>query len=636
MASYLSGIVIDQNDIPVSAANVYVFDQTGALAALRDDLAQPIAQPIVTDALGAWDAYFVAATDNYSIEYRYGGRLRARESFSKGDPGGNAMAVGLATSLGGLTIPAGTDLIQTSGYGAVGTGAALYVADATANAGLLAAHPLFVKLTANGRYFRLSPVNGKIAAEHAGTTGDGVADDGPELQAALDYLAAVGGETTVEGSPGKTYATNRPILLNSYQTFRLNGCTLKMLAGFATVSTINAVIGCLAKTDVAVIGPGTIDANAVGLGGGDAARKNGVMIKTSDGFLIDNLTIQNCTGYATYPTQTNRGKISFVKVLNSQYHFEQQGCMDVSVDDCRSGDGAGTIACSGWLHPVFADGLPCKRISYRRFYGSGSTSAGVSIQNGAAALAAQEDIHMEDVNITMTNASGALIIAGANGHKRITAKRCMFKTQGEGLNMASLTDGHFEECTFDGQVTAVSYLASFAAFTDCTVKASHASADVNGFANADNAQVSRIEVVRGLVDLSGGVAGKNPIAGTYVYMSRETRLTGFSEYGFRDIPATTTYAAKPYDQNRTIDLTWDANAQNVEMNVDATTQLPPGSKLWVRASSTGAKTITAPVGVTLKPVSGTASLATLKANGTALLEKSGVAASTWLVSGDLV
>lgn len=44
----------------------------------------------------------------------------------KGDPGGNAMAVGLFTGIVGLTIPAGTNAIRTTGYSVVGVGGAFY------------------------------------------------------------------------------------------------------------------------------------------------------------------------------------------------------------------------------------------------------------------------------------------------------------------------------------------------------------------------------------------------------------------------------------------------------------------------------------------------------------------------------
>lgn len=78
-------------------------------------------------------------------------------SIGKGDPGGNAMAVGVFTSVNTLTIPVGTDLIQTTGYANRGDGGlARYVYDPAIDAAYVAAHPRASVLTANGRGFRLA------------------------------------------------------------------------------------------------------------------------------------------------------------------------------------------------------------------------------------------------------------------------------------------------------------------------------------------------------------------------------------------------------------------------------------------------------------------------------------------------
>jgi hypothetical protein len=74
----------------------------------------------------------------------------------KGDPGGNAMAIGLFSQAAALSIPVGTDLVQTSGWGARGVGSATYVYDAAVDATYVAAHPRSAFVSANGRGFRLS------------------------------------------------------------------------------------------------------------------------------------------------------------------------------------------------------------------------------------------------------------------------------------------------------------------------------------------------------------------------------------------------------------------------------------------------------------------------------------------------
>ncbi len=67
--------------------------------------------------------------------------------------GKSPLSVGLFTAICSLSIPTGTDLIQTSGYAATGIGSAKYVA--TTATGLTA--NAYTVQTANGRWFILSP-----------------------------------------------------------------------------------------------------------------------------------------------------------------------------------------------------------------------------------------------------------------------------------------------------------------------------------------------------------------------------------------------------------------------------------------------------------------------------------------------
>lgn len=87
---------------------------------------------------------------------------------AKGDPGGNAMAVGLFTALGTIAIPVGTDLIQTSGHTVQGVGPARYRAvgagPATAWRGQ----------TLNGRWFELAEP--QVLASQVGALGYAHAD----------------------------------------------------------------------------------------------------------------------------------------------------------------------------------------------------------------------------------------------------------------------------------------------------------------------------------------------------------------------------------------------------------------------------------------------------------------------------
>lgn len=102
----------------------------------------------------------------------------------KGDPGGNAMAIGTFSIASTLTIPGGTDLVQTSGYSVAGRGQARYAYDAAVDAAYVTANPRSSFRTVNGRGFRLVEPNAD--AMMFGAVGDGVADDAPAVQAMVN------------------------------------------------------------------------------------------------------------------------------------------------------------------------------------------------------------------------------------------------------------------------------------------------------------------------------------------------------------------------------------------------------------------------------------------------------------------
>jgi hypothetical protein len=115
---------------------------------------------------------------------------------AKGDPGGNVMAVGLFSAASGLTIPTGTDIVQTAGYSASGTGHALYVADAAVDAAWVSAHPSAGFVSANSRGFRLSAEQ-RLNVKMFGAKGDGTTNDGAAFVAAIAYLKFIAGNDLI-------------------------------------------------------------------------------------------------------------------------------------------------------------------------------------------------------------------------------------------------------------------------------------------------------------------------------------------------------------------------------------------------------------------------------------------------------
>jgi hypothetical protein len=108
-------------------------DWAETLASVESQLENLVATAAtVTDAAGALaDIAGEIGTGNTGVVIYEGGSgfdVAPRSEF-KGDPGGNTMAVGLWSAISGLTIPVGTDLIQTSGEATLGLGSWDYTRD---------------------------------------------------------------------------------------------------------------------------------------------------------------------------------------------------------------------------------------------------------------------------------------------------------------------------------------------------------------------------------------------------------------------------------------------------------------------------------------------------------------------------
>jgi hypothetical protein len=196
--SRYSDTLLDENSVPVAGADVYVYDNDGALASLEDDDEQSIDNPVRTDEDGNYSFNVVGGI--YTLDYWYGGRRRLRRqgvpipddelaAQFKGDPGGNTMAIGLFTAASGLLIPEGTDLVQTSGYSVVGYGHARYAYDEDVDAAYVIAHPRSSFVSSNGRGFRL--VEAPINIQSFGAIPGNGTDCYAAFVAAIAYIGAV-------------------------------------------------------------------------------------------------------------------------------------------------------------------------------------------------------------------------------------------------------------------------------------------------------------------------------------------------------------------------------------------------------------------------------------------------------------
>lgn len=124
------------------------------------------------------------------------------------------MTIGLFSTAGKVTIPAGNDLVQTDGYTRVGQGQALYAYDPKLDARQVAANPRTSFFSANGRGFRIAEA--AIDVQQVGAVGDGVSDDTAAVQAALDAAEAAGGGAVIfpKGEYKITSTLNLPAKVN--------------------------------------------------------------------------------------------------------------------------------------------------------------------------------------------------------------------------------------------------------------------------------------------------------------------------------------------------------------------------------------------------------------------------------------
>ena len=221
----------DSNGLPIAGAQLR-FRLTGTTTATpiytTSALTTQHTNPVVADAAGRFADIYLNDTITYRVDIldAAGTQISSIDPYIpgralKGDPGANVMAVGLASAIGTLTIPAGTDLIQTTGYTTAGWGAALYVRDGTtalstrgstlktaavaggvaagtAETALLAQEVRWRKVDAGGNYWTLYKAqrieSAMFGALHDATDSGGVfpnrwsgTDDQPAIQAMVDW-----------------------------------------------------------------------------------------------------------------------------------------------------------------------------------------------------------------------------------------------------------------------------------------------------------------------------------------------------------------------------------------------------------------------------------------------------------------
>lgn len=242
-------------------------------------------------------------TDTADLTYITDAALAAK--LLKGDPGGNALSIGLWTGFGALSIPIGTDLVQSSGYGVAGKGAAKYVLDAdqatVTSSGIR-------KKSANGRWFILAEL--EACPEHLGALMNG-GDD----YAALFAWGAIGdryplGLSRAVYSVASASLAVLAISLPAGTAIKGAGrkCSKIQVTGVASCNLfVAADVSSISIEDVWLYGNGV--ANASGIGAAFSYEQTTGAAAANSGFLIarncfENFGadywirfVNNCTGH---------------------------------------------------------------------------------------------------------------------------------------------------------------------------------------------------------------------------------------------------------------------------------------------------------------------------------------------------
>lgn len=198
MTYYSDTLRESETQRPIPGAKIYVYDEAGVLDTLTDNLGAALTNPLTSDEFGNFS--FNASDGKKTLDIFYGvNRIWKEVALVGAVPTtfvNNAMAIGLFTAAAALTIPGGTDRVQTSGYASAGRGAADYLYDPAVDSAYVAAHPRASFISANGRGFRLDPTRG-ISIDHVGAVPDCTAigtgtDNAAAINAAISYAALTG------------------------------------------------------------------------------------------------------------------------------------------------------------------------------------------------------------------------------------------------------------------------------------------------------------------------------------------------------------------------------------------------------------------------------------------------------------
>lgn len=198
---YISGNAVDQNDIPVVGALVYV-RANGVLATIQDAAGESLANPLTTIADGFFEAYSTN-TGQHTLEYYWGGKLRRVDTVSDADAiqaaaqaalaavGADSYpntAAGLAGTAIGETffvVSGGVGTIYRHDAGPTATEISKFIVDPQASTGSSLVGHIASGTGATARTVQ-AKLRDTVSVRDFGAVGDGVTNDATAFQNAIN------------------------------------------------------------------------------------------------------------------------------------------------------------------------------------------------------------------------------------------------------------------------------------------------------------------------------------------------------------------------------------------------------------------------------------------------------------------
>lgn len=305
------------------------------------------------------------------------------------------------------------------------------------------------------------------ASATVNVTGDGVATipvvaDGTD-QSAIINAALANSDSSVLMLPAGEFWIASSIFIPKGKTLVGAGqdlTTVKVLPDFGPLPGWSALVA-QSNTRLADL---TLDVQKANLGEGSSQRVHGV-IGTGTGFLVEDVSVVNTTGYAFWGMSLNpdapaSGVFRDCYAQNGNVLFETTRADGILFEKCQGNDGDGDVPVEAAFHPA----TQSRNITFRDCYYEGNAP----IVNVVADAADQDGILFDNVHGVSDRSIAVFIAPGGPGTftNDVTFRNSTFvSTRSNGANVYQATV-HAENSRFEGVGIGFALLSGTAEMVD--------------------------------------------------------------------------------------------------------------------------------------------------------------------------